>query len=315
MTALVTFEALAKNDVDLATPVILSHQAMKQRWLKTSLETGSAMSLEDALFAVLVSSANNVAFALAETVAGSNGAFVALMNDTATRLGLSATRFKNPNGLHDRNQTVSARDLAILSTELYQKFPQYRSIFETAAVDLDGQDLKSYNELLTRFPGTVGLKTGFVCPAGRNIVALAEKDGRRILAVVLGATTGRERSERTAKLLTEAFDGTLKATGLSIKDLANAPDIPPQDMRLRLCSDQTAVYEAKQDKRYPWGLPGQKSYLSGPIPAQRHEIKTWFVPQPEFVPVPTAKPVHVVAAPNEALANAIPPKKPELPES
>ncbi|QDG77188.1 D-alanyl-D-alanine carboxypeptidase family protein [Labrenzia sp. PHM005] len=310
MTALVTFEALANNEIDLKTPVILSHQAMRQRWVKTSLKVGSAMSLEDALYAVLVSSANNVAVALAETVAGSEDAFVARMNAAAERLGLTASHFTNPNGLFDRKQTVSARDLALLSIELYQKYPQYHAIYTTAAVQIDGQDLKSYNNLLTRFPGTLGLKTGFVCPAGRNIAAVAERDGRRILTVVLGATTGRERSERTAKLFTEAFDGTLVSKGTVLKDLANTPDTPPEDMRLRLCSDQTAVYEAKQDKLYPWGLPGKKSYLADPVPARRHTIKTWFVPQPEFVPKPRAKPDRMLVT--SAWSKVSPPPKPNL---
>ncbi len=313
MTALVTVDAIAAGDVDLTTPVILSRKAMRQRWLKTSLQAGSAMSLEDALYIVLVSSANNVAVALAETVAGSEEAFVTRMNETAHRLGLTATHFTNPNGLHDRSQTVSARDLAVLARHLYQTFPQYHAIYKTALINLDGRELKSYNELLTRYPGALGLKTGFVCPSGRNIVALAERDGRRILTVVLGATTGMERSERAAKLFTEAFDGTLTSTGTKLDDLANRPDMPPVDMRMNLCSDQSAAYEARQNLRYPMGLPGNTSYLSDPVPAQRHVITTWLVPLPEFIPVPAAKPYQTLVT--SAWSKVSPPRKPKRPKS
>jgi|GEM_PF-844996 len=290
MTALVTFAALERADVAPDTPVILSHNAIRQKAVYAGLKTGSAMTLNDALYAVLVSSANEVAVALAETVAGSEAAFVERMNEEALRLGLTATHFTNPNGLFDPAQTVSARDLAVLARHLYQRYPQYHGIFRTASVAINGKDLPSYNELLTRYPGTLGLKTGFVCQAGRNIVALAERDGRRLLAVVLGATTGRERSERAAKLFDEAFSGSMTGSETMLSALPNTPDIKPEDMRMRLCSDQTAAYEAKQDKLYPWGLPGQTSHLSAPIAAPVHTINTWFVPIPEFVPVPAAKP-------------------------
>lgn len=295
MSALVTFEALAAKEVELSTPVILSHKAMKQPYARAGLKVGSAMTLEDALYAVLVSSANEVAVAMAETVAGSEEAFVARMNATAKRLGLSATRFFNANGLFDPVQTVSARDLAVLAIEIFESYPQFHPVFETFFVEINGKKLESRNDLLTRFPGTLGMKTGFVCSSGRNFVGLAGRDGRRVMVVILGATTDLERSERAAKLLSETFDGQLQATGQTVDGLVNAPDTPPEDMRLRLCSPQSAAYEADQNRLYPMGLPGQNSYLTATIPPKGHVIQTWFVPQPEFVPVPGLKPIQVAA--------------------
>lgn len=268
---------------------------MKQPYARAGLKVGSAMTLEDALYAVLVSSANEVAVAMAETVAGSEEAFVARMNATAKRLGLSATRFVNANGLFDPAQTVSARDLAVLAFEIFERYPQFHPLFETFFVEINGKRLDSRNDLLTRFPGTLGMKTGFVCSSGRNFVGLAGRDGRRVMVVILGATTDLERSERAAKLLSEALGGQLPPTGQTVDDISNAPDITPEDMRLRLCSPQSAAYEADQNKLYPMGLPGKKSYLNARIPPKGHVIQTWFVPQPEFVPVPGAKPVQVAA--------------------
>lgn len=320
MTALITFQALERGDVDLSTPVILSHNAMDQSSAYAGLKVGNAMTLEDALYAVLVGSANEVAVALAETVAGTEAAFVDLMNAQADRLGLTATHFTNPNGLFDQKQTVSARDLAVLGRDLFQVYPDYRRMFRTAAVTIDDKELISYNELITRYPGTLGLKTGFVCSAGRNIVAIAERDGKRLLAVVLGATTGRERSERTAKLFDDAFAGNLTANGQALAELPNASETQPEDMRMRLCSNETAVYETGQNRRYPMGLPGAPSYLKDPVSAPTYSFQTWFVPQPEFVPVPSAKPVQAVelmTTPQSSGAKVeiVPPSKPTLPRS
>ncbi|EEE43115.2 D-alanyl-D-alanine carboxypeptidase family protein [Roseibium alexandrii] len=320
MTALITFQALERGDVDLSTPVILSHNAMDQSAAYAGLKVGNAMTLEDALYAVLVGSANEVAVALAETVAGTEAAFVDLMNAQADRLGLTATHFTNPNGLFDQKQTVSARDLAVLGRDLFQVYPDYRRMFRTAAVTIDDKELISYNELITRYPGTLGLKTGFVCSAGRNIVAIAERDGKRLLAVVLGATTGRERSERTAKLFDDAFAGNLTANGQALAELPNASETQPEDMRMRLCSNETAAYEAGQNRRYPMGLPGAPSYLKDPVSAPTYSFQTWFVPQPEFVPVPSAKPVQAVELMTTPQASGakfeiVPPSKPPLPRS
>ncbi|GAA0771701.1 D-alanyl-D-alanine carboxypeptidase [Roseibium denhamense] len=318
MTALITFQALERGNLELSTPVILSRNAMDQKAAYAGLKTGSAMTVKDALYAVLVGSANEVAVALAETVAGSEASFVEQMNAEADRLGMTATQFTNPNGLFDPEQTVSARDLALLGRHVFQMFPQYRDIFRTAAVTIDGKELVSYNDLITRYPGTMGLKTGFVCPAGRNIVAIAERDGKRLLAVVLGATTGRERSERTAKLFDEAFAGSVSAKGHPLAELPNSPDKKPEDMRMRLCSNQTAAYEAGQNQRYPMGLPGAPSYLKAPAPAPAYSFQTWFVPQPEFVPVPSAKPIQAARLNTSAqtageIIEIIPPEKPSQP--
>eukprot|EP00903_Cladosiphon_okamuranus_P002328 g2326.t1 len=212
MTALVTYKALQAGEVELDTPVILSRRAANQSFANSGLKAGQAMTLWDALHAVLAGSSNDVAVALAETVAGTEDDFVSRMNKEAKTLGLSASHFSNPNGLADPGQHVSARDLAILGAELFKTYPEFHPIYRTSRVVIGDKAVQSYNNLLTEFPGTLGLKTGFLCSSGQNIVALAERDNRRFLVVLLGATTGRERGERAAKLLTEAFDGTLKPT-------------------------------------------------------------------------------------------------------
>ncbi len=290
MTALVTFEALENGEVNLKSPVVMSPKAMSQQSLKSGLKVGSTMTLQDALYAMLVGSANDVAVALAERVANNEASFVLRMNSQAQSLGMTASHFVNANGLFDPAQQTSARDLAILAREIYLRFPQYHEVFTTSEVFIDKEDLTSNNDLLTRLPGTVGMKTGFVCPSGRNIVALTDRDGQRMIAVVLGATTGREVSERAAKLLTEAMNGDLSPNGSNLEDLVNDLQQQPVDMRMRVCSNQSAAYEAEQNKRYPMGIGRNKSYLTASLEPQSHSIRTWQASFGFQAPLPRAKP-------------------------
>ncbi|OMP71433.1 penicillin-binding protein [Agrobacterium tumefaciens] len=291
MTAFVVMESLRAGRVSMDTPVILSPNALRQKFLNSGLGTGSAMSLEDALFALIAGSANDVAVALAETVAGSEEAFVQMMNDAAKDLGMNASHFANPNGLFDKSQHSSARDLAILGVAITKRFPQYQQIFKVSRVLIDGKRVDSHNKLLTGFQGTVGMKTGFLCAAGQNIVALAEREGRKVLVVVLGATTERERNERAAQLFSQAFADQLDPKGVDLAAIANDRDSRPEDMRLKLCSNQTAAYEQKQEALYPFGLPGHITYLNDIAVSETHIIRTWKVAPFGTVPVPSRRPV------------------------
>ncbi|MCX8997911.1 D-alanyl-D-alanine carboxypeptidase [Rhizobiaceae bacterium BDR2-2] len=290
MTAFVVFESLRAGRVTLDSTVVLSRNAMNQRFLNAGLRVGSAMTLEDALFAVIVGSTNDVAVAVAETVAGSEAAFVGMMNDAAARLGMTASHFANPNGLFDREHRSSARDLAILGIAVARRFPDYQRFFRTTRVVIDGKEVESHNELLTRFPGAIGMKTGFLCASGQNIVALAERQGRQVMVVMLGATTERERNERAAQFLTQAFAGELQPVGAVLSDLPNDAGTQPEDMRMKLCSDRTAAYESTREAMYPMGLPGQTSYLGPAGQGETRAIRTWSVSVTETVPVPIPVP-------------------------
>ena len=290
MSAFVVFEALRAGEVTLKTPVTMTRNATKQAFLESGLTFGRVMTLEDALFAMLTASANDVAVALAEAVAPDEKAFVQRMNDAATRLGLNGTRFTNPNGLFDKQNYTTARDLALLGMEVDRAFPEYRRFFQASAVTIDGKEIKSNNLLLTRFNGTVGMKTGFLCASGRNFVGLAERNERRVMVVVLGATTERERNERSAQFLTQAFDGKLPAGGGSVENVANRRDVAPEDMRIRLCTDKSAEYEASRDALYPMGLPGHETYLQDQLPGGVHAISTWTDDKAVDVPVPARRP-------------------------
>jgi len=292
MTAFVTFEQLQAGRIGMDTEVVLSREAVKQIPTRSELPAGSAMSMEDALYAALAGSANDVAYAVAETVGGSRAAFVNMMNEAAARLGMTSSHFANPNGVFDRDQFLTARDLALLAMEIRRRFPQYMHFFQVGRIVIGKETILSNNDLLTRFPGTIGMKTGFLCASGRNFLALTERQGRTLLAVVLGATTDRERSERAAQLLTRAFAGELQPTGM-LSDIVNRTDRKPVDMRQRLCSKATAAYEKEQEAIYPMGLPGHQSYLGAPAEFASHTVTSWpTATAPANVPVPTPRPAY-----------------------
>ena len=261
MTAYVAFEQLAAGKITLDTPVVVSKNAFNEAPSKSGLPVGSALSMKDALYVMLVKSANDISVAIAETVGGDEASFVAMMNDAAARMGLTATHYANPNGLHDPAQVTSARDLAVLSLYIRQSFPQYLPIFGTGTVVLNGKKLDSENKLLGSFAGTTGMKTGFVCASGLNLVATVERNGRRLLAVVLGGSSGRDRNERAADLLLKGLNGAVQPNGQTVLTLANNVGAAPVDMRALICGKDAKTYVAGQEAEFPLGLKGQPSNL------------------------------------------------------
>lgn len=265
MTAFVAFEQIALGHVGLDTPVIVSANAARQPPSNSGLPVDSALSLRDALYVLVVKSANDIATAIAETVGGSEAGFVAMMNDAARRMGLGATHFVNPHGLHNAAQVTSARDMALLALYLVRTFPQYGDMFRTETVTLGRFTYESQNALLTGFAGATGFKTGFVCASGLNLVGSAERGGRRLMVVVLGAPSARERNERAAMLLIEGFAGRLSGAGQTIVSLANATGAAPADLRARVCGTEARDYLAAREAAFPYGLAGQPSFLADEV--------------------------------------------------
>ena len=205
MTALLVFEAIRDGKLTLDTKIGCSELAHSQPPSKVGLPVGAEMTVEMALQALILKSANDVAVMLAEAVAGSQDAFVARMNATAARLGMTRTVFANANGLPAPEQVTTARDLAKLTVAVVREFPTYASMWAAVEMRIGKRRLRSHNGLLTNYDGADGIKTGFICDSGFNVVASATRDGRRLVAVVLGEITGRERTTRAANLLEHGF--------------------------------------------------------------------------------------------------------------
>ena len=205
MTAYVVFEALKEGKITLDSKIGCSELAHGQPPSKVGLPVGAEMTVETALQALIVKSANDVAVMLAEGVAGSQEAFVARMNATAARLGMTRTRFVNANGLPAAEQVTTARDLAKLAHAVIRDYPEHARLWSMVDVRVGKRRLRTHNGLLTNYDGADGLKTGFICDSGFNVVATATREGRKLIAVVLGEPTGRERTVRAASLLEHGF--------------------------------------------------------------------------------------------------------------
>jgi D-alanyl-D-alanine carboxypeptidase len=205
MTAYVTFQAIKKGEISPDTEITCSKHAMAQAPSKLGLPVGGQITLETALKVLIVKSANDVAVMVAEAVAGSEGAFVQRMNDAAHKLGMTRTHYANANGLPNDEQVTTARDLAKLARALIVDFPEYASIFAMPKVQVGKRVLRGHNGMLITFPGADGMKTGFICDSGFNIVVSATRNDRKLVAVVLGEPSVTIRSARAANLLENGF--------------------------------------------------------------------------------------------------------------
>src|SRR5690606_15041887 len=236
MTTYLAFQAIREGKVEPLTLLRVSDNAMAQPPSKMGFKAGTEVTLDNAIKMLMVRSANDIAVVVAEGLAGSVEAFAAEMNRTAARLGMSGTRFVNPHGLPEENQVTTARDIAILSRALIQEFPEYEFYFRIPAIQIGKRVIRNHNRLIDRYPGADGMKTGFICSSGFNMVAGAKRDGRRLLAVVFGSYSAAQRAEDAARLLERGF--RLPAVRNEIGSLASIRNVvgTPHDMRDEMCN-------------------------------------------------------------------------------
>lgn len=206
MTLYLVFDALSTGKLKPDDRVIISPRAAAQAPSKLGLAAGDSLSVDDAIRAVAVKSANDIAVALAEKVGGTEQRFAAMMTLKAQELGMTNSRFVNANGLPDSRQLTSARDIAILSRAVMRDFPQYYPYFSQKYFNFRGQEMRNHNGLLLRMPGVDGLKTGFTNASGYNLAASGVRDGHRLITVVLGGPSVSARDTHVADLLNVGFD-------------------------------------------------------------------------------------------------------------
>lgn len=288
MTAYVTFQAIDEGRVDLDTPVVMSRNALSAPPSKIGPPVDTAYTLEDALYLLLVKSANDVAIAIAETVGGSEARFVEMMNATAAELGMSATHYVNPNGLHADAQVTTARDLALLALNIRYHYPRYADIFATRSVRLGRARLDSHNDLLTRFAGTTGMKTGYVCESGLNIVATVERQGRSLMAIVLGGASSRERGQMAAHMVTQALSGAYTGSGKVVTAIRNET-AAPVDMSPYICGSEARDYKDGRRAAFPYGLEGEPDLLTDDIAARTYAAAS--LGRIRDVPMPRPRPL------------------------
>ncbi|MBO0347118.1 D-alanyl-D-alanine carboxypeptidase [Roseibium sp. CAU 1637] len=228
MTAYVTFKAVHQGRAKLTSIVMQSPNSRAEPPSKMGFKVGTKFTIDTALKIILVKSANDVAVALGEAIAGSEEAFIEMMNAEAKRLGMADTVFVNPHGLPDNRQVTTARDMAILALALRRDFPESRTYYNHPALQFGKKTLRSANkEFLLRVPGANGMKTGYICNAGYNVAASATRRGRTILVVVLGAASGLERTAFARDALDQAFEK--RGGNKSLTSLRDGGGQPPAD--------------------------------------------------------------------------------------
>lgn len=205
MTAYLTFEALKTGKLTLDQRIPYSERAQAQPPMKLGLHVGATLTVDQALKAVIIKSANDVAVVLAEAIGGTQPGFVSLMNQTAQRLGMTRTTFVNASGLPAPMQVTTARDLAKLAQAVLKDYPEHIGYWSMFNAKIGKILIGTHNGLLRSFEGADGMKTGFTCDSGYNVVASATRDGRQIMAVVLGESSGAKRTVRAATLLEHGF--------------------------------------------------------------------------------------------------------------
>ena len=170
-------------------------------------KAGTQLTLDNALKMLMVKSANDMAITIAEGISGSVEKFSDEMNSAAHRLGMVQSSYVNPNGLPADDQISSARDLGILARSLIRDFPQYGYYWRLPGIKFGKRVTRNYNKLIGRYPGADGMKTGYICASGFNLVATATRNGSQLIAVVLGAPSSAIRAEKAAQLLERGFNG------------------------------------------------------------------------------------------------------------
>jgi D-alanyl-D-alanine carboxypeptidase len=240
MTAYVTLQAVKDGKITLDTLFTVSPLAASQSPSKMGFRPGTQLTVDNTLKMMLVKSANDMAVVLAEGVGGSIDGFSVMMNNTARQLGMTQTNYVNPNGLPADEQITSARDMAILARAFIKNLPEYEYYVHIPSIRLGKRVTQNFNKLIGRYPGADGFKTGFICASGYNLVASATRNGRRLIAVVLGASSGTMRAVRAAQLLDRGFanEGGLSwlKPSLGTVDQLVPVDTTPPDLHDEVCS-------------------------------------------------------------------------------
>jgi D-alanyl-D-alanine carboxypeptidase len=323
MTAYTTLRAIKEKKITFDTLLTVSKNAAAQQPTKMGFKAGTGVTLDNALKMLMVKSANDMAVAIAEGVGGSIEGFADMMNTNARRLGMIQSNFVNPNGLPAENHVTSARDLGILARALIREFPEADSYWHISAIRYGNRVLHNYNSLIDRYPGADGMKTGFICASGYNVVASATRNGRRLIAIILGAYSGAVRAQKAAALLERGFNSgglTWLTPSLGTVDALAPIDAQPPNLRDEMCGGHRRKPAAEDNEEEEPAAPDPTTSASGETPAggQAFMLSNLKPAAGKFVlgpPVETSAPIVVFTGPADhpdstaQTASAAPKKK------
>ncbi|MBF0178982.1 MAG: D-alanyl-D-alanine carboxypeptidase [Magnetococcales bacterium] len=205
MTLYLTFQALKKGQLDLDQKLPISQHAASQSPSKLGLRPGNMIRVEDALLGMVTKSANDATVVLSEALGGTEESFARIMTAKAHELGMNRTVFRNASGLPDPDQVTTARDMAVLGYALVYHFPQYYPYFSRDGFNYAGKHHNNHNNLMKRYAGMDGIKTGYIRASGFNLVASSMRGQTRLIAVVFGGRSAVKRDNHMAVLMDQAF--------------------------------------------------------------------------------------------------------------
>ena len=239
MTLYLTFEALDNGLLKMDDKLPVSVKASRQPKSKLYLKAGSTITVEEAIMALIIKSANDAAVVLAESLAPSEEKFAEMMTKTARELGMTSTTFKNASGLHHPEQKTTAKDMAIMTIAMVNHHPEHYKLFSRKSFTFNGKRINSHNEIVRSYKGGEGLKTGFISAAGYNIISTAKQGDNRLVAVVLGYRKPETRDAKAVNLLNKGFKMIIKQ-----KSLANKSGKAPKNNPL-----EKQAFVTKPDKQ------------------------------------------------------------------
>ena len=230
MTLLMVFDALDKGTLKLDDRIPISSYAASMVPSKLGLSPGSTIKVEDAIYALVTKSANDIAVAVAERLGKTETRFAVFMTMKAQEIGMSRTRFVNASGLHHPKQVSTARDMAKMARYLIRNYPTHYRYFSTRNFTYNGHSYRNHNRLMSSYDGMDGIKTGYIQASGFNLVASAQRGNKRLIGVVFGGRSSATRNAHMKELLDNAFGNT------SYTRIAKAPPVPEEKPVMQLAS-------------------------------------------------------------------------------
>ncbi len=282
MTLYMTFEALSDGRINLGQQLAVSRTAAGRSATKLGLRRGEKIKVQDIILSLVTKSANDAATVMAEALGGSERRFSRMMTVKAREIGMDNTTFRNASGLPNRRQLTTARDMAILSRALYLDYPQYYHYFSTRKFTYKGLTHKNHNKLLGRYKGIDGIKTGYIRASGFNLAASVERDGRRLISVVMGGRSPRSRDRHVISLLERAFarlDGG--------DTVAAVPALPRKPVKRRRRKNHTNGVVMVPPRK---PIVDEKTYfnvMASMAPVKRRRWRAWAIEvgaYPRFAP-------------------------------
>lgn len=241
MTLYMLFQALEEGSIGLQDQIRISANAASASPSRLGVQAGSTITVETAIRALVIKSANDVAVAVGERLSGGEARFAQHMTVRADELGLTDTVFRNASGLPNSRQVTTARDMARLAVALHRDFPQYYHYFEETSFRYRGRTYRNHNSLVGRVNGVDGLKTGYIRASGFNVVVSAERGDHRLIAVVMGGPTAASRDAHAEELVEAAFDTLERRQDSRLFASLTSPRISPVRQQDLIARDVAAL--------------------------------------------------------------------------